>query len=412
MVYIRLGMRNLVRHLRRSFITVFSIGWGLAVILWIQAILNGSNHAITETVTTTYYGNMQVARVDYAKEKLLQQFFEWDPKHLPDVPGEQIMASPRVFVPALISTGEQSMPIMLEGVDPVAEAKITKLKDSLVEGEYLVNEAGNTCESHDVYVSRWLAKLFGVSMGEKVVVLAQAADGSMSNELFRVRGIFDTGSPEFDKGVIVSTTPCVQAVGKVKGVHEVAIRVTGRKTDVDKVQADLASRLPQDLTARSWREVAPQLASMIIFNDGSVILVSLMLFVVISLGIINTFLVSVFERTREFGVMMALGTPAKAVLTTLLTEALFLGVAAAIVGVIVGGAVIFYHSKVGFDITLFVGKGYSIGDFKMSLLLYPVMNWIGAAKATLSLIVVIVLSGVYPAWRASRLNPADAIRAR
>lgn len=411
MTLLRLAARNLARNFRRTVITVLSIGWGLAVILWIQAILNGSNHNIVETITSTYYGHMQIFREDYLAEKMITQSYQWDPSVLPKFKNTEIFASPRAFLPALVSTGEQSTPIILQGIDPEAEARITVLKKSLIEGEYLKPEAGEKCESRSLYISQSLSKLLSVGVGEKIVILAQAADGSMGNELFRVTGIFNTGSPEYDRGVVVSTHPCVKATGVLGGIHEVALRVEG-SADHSEVKAAIAKALPQGQVVRTWREVSPNLASMLGFNDGSVILVSVMLFVLIALGILNTFLTSIFERTKEFGVMMALGVSARSVIITVLCEAVVLGVAAALVGILVGGAIIFYHSQVGFDIRPFVGKGFSIGAFKMSLHLYPVMNWAGAAKATFSTMLVVAIAGFYPAYRASRLRPAEAIRSR
>lgn len=411
MILVKLGLKNLMRNFRRSLITVMSIGWGLAVILWLQAILNGSNHNIIDTITSTYYGHMQIFRKDYVDQKLVQQNFTWDEKLLPQLPGTTIYASPRVHLPALISSGEQSTPIMLDGIDPLAEPHITRIKDSLVKGEFLQPEPTAECTSHDAYVSTQIAKLLGVDVGQKVVVLAQAADGSMGNELFRIKGLFSTGSPDYDRGIMLTTTPCVFAIGALKGIHEVALKVEGSSTP-EEVEQLIKAKLPDNMLVQTWRQGSPRLAAMLVYNDASLILVSVMLFIVISLGILNTFLVTVFERTKEFGVMMALGTPGRGIIGTVLCEAFFLGTCASILGIVGGGAVIAYHAHSGFNIQPLVGSNFSIGAFKMSLLIHPVMNWIGAIKATLATILVVVISSFYPAFRASRLRPAEAIRSQ
>lgn len=410
LVLIRLGLRNLQRNFRRSLITVCSIGFGLSFILWLQAILNGSNASVVETITSTYHGHLQIFRKDYLADKMAQQFFVWSEDTLPQVPGTQIFAAPRVHMPALVSSGEQSVPIMLEGIDPEREPQVTRIKNSLAEGEFLEPEKNGEC-GHYAYISKTLAKLLNVGLGEKIVVLAQATDGSMGNDLFRVKGLFSSGSPEYDKGVVISTIPCVQAVGVLGGVHEVALRVKGKATP-EKIQELLRPRLKDNETVLSWAEVNPRLATITKMNDANLIIVSVILFIVISLGIVNTFLVTVFERTKEFGVMMALGTSRRGIIGTVLCEAFFLGVSASLLGILAASLMITYHSKVGFDLRPLVGANLAVGMFKLELLIYPVINWVGSAKATSLTVLVVMLSVLYPAIRASRLKPAAAIRSQ
>lgn len=411
MILVKLGLKNLQRNFRRSLITVMSIGWGLAVILWLQAILNGSNKSIVDTISSTYHGHLQIFRTDYLDQKLIQQFFTFDEKWLPKFEDTEIFASERIHLPALVSSGEQSTPIILEGVDPEKEARITRIKESLVAGEYITNEPGTECELKEAYISKTLAKLLNVELGHKIVILAQASDGSLGNDLFRVKGLFSTGSPDYDKSVVITTKPCVMATGVLGGVHEVVLRIKGDASPED-VQAALQANLPAGLKASSWKEISPRLAAMIVYNDASLVLVSIMLFIVISLGILNTFLVTVFERTKEFGVMMALGTPARGIIGTVLCEAFFLGVTASVLGIVLATLFITYHATVGYDLRPLVGQNFTIGTFRMDLMIYPVINWIGAIKATLFTILIVVIATFYPAFKASRLQPADAIRSQ
>lgn len=408
MILMRMGLKNLRRHFRRSLITVCSIGFGLATILWLQSILNGSSQSAIDTVTSSYLGHMQVMRDDYRENKLIQQTIQWDATQLPQLSGTELIATERVHLPALISSGEQSMPIVLEGIDAVNEPRVTKVRETLKEGEFL--EEQTNCENKSAIISRALAKLLNVNLGEKIVLLAQATDGSLGNELFRVRGFFDTGSPDYDKGIVLANKECVRQIGAVLGVHEVAIKVKGKKTP-DEIRPLLQARLPEGWKVLTWRDLSSSLVTMTTFNDASLILVSVILFVVISLGILNTFLVAVFERTKEFGVMMALGTPGLGVIGTVLWEAFFLGLASSLLGIFVAAVLITYHSKFGFDLRPLVGQNLSVGSFQLNLTIYPVINWIGAIKATFFTWIVVIVATIYPAYRASRLRPAEAIRA-
>jgi ABC-type lipoprotein release transport system permease subunit len=407
MILMRMGLKNLRRHFRRSLITVCSIGFGLATILWLQSILNGSSQSAIDTVTSSYLGHMQVMRQDYRENKLIQQTIQWNSSFLPQVNGTDLIATERVHLPALISSGEQSMPIILEGIDPVNEPRVTRVKETVKEGEFL--EPQSNCENKSALISRSLAKLLNVNIGEKIVLLAQATDGSLGNELFRVRGLFDSGSPEHDKGIVLTNKECVQQIGAVAGVHEVAIKVKG-KSSPENIRTLLQAKIPSEWRVLTWRDLSSSLVTMTTFNDASLILVSVILFVVISLGILNTFLVAVFERTKEFGVMMALGTPGLGVIGTVLWEAFFLGLASSLLGIFVAAVLITYHSKFGFDLRPLVGQNLSVGSFQLNLTIYPVIDWMGAIKATLFTWIVVIVATLYPAYRASQLRPAEAIR--
>lgn len=409
LLVLRLALRNLTRHFRRSLITILSIGFALAVILWLQAILAGSNKNIIDTITSTSYGHMQIFRADYQKDHLIQQTFPLSDLKLEDLASkEHFEWAPRLILPSLISSGEQSFPIVLEGIDPAREAKVTNVRDNLAKGEFLRPEENGQC-THAVYMSRSLARLLNVKLGNKVVLLAQASDGTLGNELLRIKGLFDSGSPDYDKGIVFTTLPCVRQIGVLKGVHEIAVHVSSGGDEVQ-IRQDIKQRLPQGLTVMTWRQIQPRLAAMTNFNDASLILVSLMLFIVISLGILNTFLVTVFERTTEFGVMMALGTAPWRIVALVLSESLFLGLAASLIGILVGAAVIAYHYHTGFDLTPLVGNSLAVGSFKLKLLIYPIFNLTGALKAVAITLLVVLAAAIYPAIRASRLRPIDAIR--
>jgi ABC-type lipoprotein release transport system permease subunit len=406
-----MALRNLRRHFRRSLITILSIGFGLAVILWMQAILAGSNRNIVDTITSSYHGDMQIFRRDYQQDHLIQQTFPLsDAGDLPALEREGIAYAPRVMLPALVSSGEQSNPVLLEGIDPDREAQITKVKESMVEGEYLGAADTSQCSTRAALVSRALARVLNVQVGQKIVILAQAADGTLGNELLRIKGLFDTHSPEYDKGVIFSTLDCVRMIGNLQGVHEVAFKVKNRSLHAATVQAEIQKQLPSALAVLSWREAEPRLAAMTNFNDGVIVLVSIMLFVVISLGILNAFLIAVFERTVEFGVMMALGTAPGHVVTLILTEGMFLGLAASILGIALGALIIGFHSIYGYDLQPLVGKNLAVGAYQLNLVIYPVVSLVDGVRATLITVAVVTASAFYPALRASRLRPIEAIR--
>lgn len=409
MLIFNLAIRNLRRHLRRTLITMASIAFGLAVILWLQCILAGRNQDMINTITSAYTGHLQVYRADYLKDKLVQRSFPGLPENMQKALPEKAAFAQRVHLPALISSGEQSMPVLLEGIDPQAEAAITKVSQNKIEGSYLEPEADADCPSRQIYLGRALSEILRVGIGNKVVIMAQAADGTLGNDLFRVKGIFDSGSPDYDKAYTFAPLPCVAKVGAIKGVHEVVIRLPDQARE-NEIRRALSEKATGDLVVTSWREALPSVATMVKYNGATLVMISTMLFIVITLGIVNTLLMSIFERTREFGVAIALGTTPWQLRSIVITESLLLAVVSAALGTAIGVIAVIYHQHTGFDLKPFLGDTSSADQFKLSLVIHPIFSFASFLKTVLLTIFFVVIAGLYPAYRASRLNPVDAMR--
>jgi putative ABC transport system permease protein len=406
---LRIAIRNLQRNFRRSSITVLSITCGLIFILWMQCILAAASENIVDSITSTHIGHLQLFQENYPQTKQLKDTLPQIPEVLTGELAGKGHFTPRMHLPALASSGEQSVPILLEGVDPITEPQVTVLKSRLVEGEYLAPDLTESCDSRQVYIGKSLANVLNVSLGNKIVILAQAADGTLGNELLRVRGIFDTGSQEFDKGFAFSSLNCVKKIGVLSGIHEVTVKLDTPSQDLA-FKESLAQKVGPQIKVATWRETLPRMNAIVKFNQAIFALVSTMLFVVITLGIVNTLLVGVFERTREFGVMIALGTAPGQVVQMVLAETLCIGILSSILGTIFGVIAVFYHHQVGFDLTLILGKSFAVGDFKVNMTIFPTVQLKSFLQSVSITMFFVVMAAIYPALRASRLNPVEAMR--
>lgn len=386
-----------------------SIAFGLGVILWLQCVLEGRNRNMIETVTSTQTGHLQVFREEFYKTRLIQHTLEDVPPGLEALlpPGSEIAR--RLYFPALLSSGEQSVPVMIEGIEPEREGKITKIASSLKQGAFLSPDPSGLCEIKELYIGGATAQILNVEVGSKVVMLGAAADGSLGNDLFRVKGIFETGSPDFDKGMAFSSLGCVRKVAAVQGIHEVVIKLP-HDSFTRPVQAAIQARLPAGVTAITWMKAVPRLASVLKYNEATLVMVSVLLFCVMVFGIMNTLFVSIFERTREFGLMIALGTLPSQVRAIVFMESLLMGSVSSLAGTGVGSLVVLYHRYRGFDIRPFVGESSSIGEFNLDFILYPQFEFIGFLKYLALANVLILFAGILPAIRASRLNPVETLR--
>jgi ABC-type lipoprotein release transport system permease subunit len=413
-IYFLLAIRNLRRNLRRTVLTILGMAGGFAVLLWLTCVLKGTNQQIIDDVTSTQVGHLQIWRSDYLQEPVINSTFQPAAGTLEKLIPSGALTAERVFLPSLISSGEQSAPIMLTGVEPRAEAGITNIKSHLVEGEYLSDATGGDCQERQIYLGKSLASLLKVGLGDKVVILAQASDGTLGNELLRVRGLFDTGSNAFDRSTAFSSLGCVRKIGVINGDHEIAVRLP-RIQDLNAVNRSLTAGLAtvaDRLKTTTWKEAVPSLAGMVTFNEATLLLISLVLFGVTAFGVVNTLLMSVFERTREFGVMLALGVTPSGVHILIITEAALIGLLAAVLGTLIGSVWVAYHQWVGFDLKPFLGDSFAVNQFKLGTVVYPVFSTERYFILVGATLVFATLAGLIPAVYAGRMKVIEAIRHR
>jgi len=400
----RFAFRNLLRNWRRTLFTVCSLSMGVALSIWTDNITKGRADDIVSAVTSAYVGHYQISTENYRKDELIQDYMK--ESDLQSFSG----MSPRIHFASLLSSGENSMPIVLDGIEPASENLVTNLHSKTVKGEYLKSAPLADCAERQILISEEHADKLNVGLGDKVVVMGQAADGSLGNDLFRVKGIYKTESKAFDRHMAFANYGCVAALGQVGGPHEM---VFGLASGVDekKFEQDLATRASAaGLKFTSWKESVPQLYSIVRFSRAIHNAINFILFLVISVGIINVMMMNVFERTREFGVMAALGTGSRQVISLVLLETLGIALLGLALGAAAGSAAVMYHNVYGFDLHMFLGDQYSAGQFSLSMTVFPELSLLSILRSTLITIAFMLVAGLYPAWRASKLTPVEAMR--
>lgn len=407
----RIAFRNLFRNMRRSAITIGSLALGLALIFWLQSILRGQNQSLIEAIASAQIGHLQISRGDFRDDRQLHQFFDvsqlGEQYRLPD----GAYQSPRIYLPSLVSSGEASYPVSTIGVSPESEIKVTDLFSHLVSGNFLDNSETTECEKKELIISETMAKRLNVNLGDKIVILAAAADGTTGNELLRIKGIFNTGSTEFDNTVTFAHIECAKKIAAISGIHEIAIRLPNDDNTQNHLKA-IQTYLPPNLRATSWSDILPKMATIIRFNTSMLMMISVALFIVITLGIVNNLIVGVFERSKEFGVMMALGTPPKIIVFTVLFESMLMVLIAIVLGTGLGAIGVSYHSFFGFDTTPFLGKDAMIGAFRVDPIVHPKVDLLGYFKMVFGSFLLINVAACYPAWRATRFKPIEVMSGR
>ena len=405
-VFLLIATRNLLRNPRRTLIMVAGTTFGIVGYIFVLGFFDGFFENTIENSTRYITGHVQVERPGFRRE-LAPEAAIASPQalvtELRSVPGVAA-AAPRVQAQALASTAAKSDGIMLVGIEPVAERAVTFIDRTVVEGRALAPGA-----DREAMIGRELAERLRLRLGEKIVVMAQAANGELGTAAYRVSGIFATESATFDGAFVFVTLAAAQSLlGLEARVSTINLRLDERSRTAGAVE-DLRARFGSgDLAFAPWQELLPQLEEMVKFNRVVTNILLAVLLLVVATAIMNTVFMAVAERTREFGVMMALGTSPQAVLRMVVYETLVLLLVAALAGYGAGIAVVAYLGRAGMDLSGFF-RGYAAIP-GLTGVVYPLVTSESVVPPGVALIVVGVLVSLYPAAKAARLDPSLAIR--
>jgi ABC-type lipoprotein release transport system permease subunit len=312
--------------------------------------------------------------------------------------------TPRIRSFCLFGSADNSVGGMVIGVDPTTESKVTKIHKSLISGEFL-----KPGKSRSIVLGKDLAENLGVGPGNKVILMGQARDGTLGAEAFRVSGLMKTGAEEIDKAIALISLDDLQEMLVLDSAVTDFVIKAGSFDVIEQVALDLRRQLPAEhFEVMTWYEISPILKQWIDFDEAFAYVFLLIVLVVIVAGILNTILMSLLERTREFGVMMSLGTKGYQLATTVGIESLMLGMLGMLGGVSLGMSVTYIFSFVGIPISGKVKE--AMASFFMSDTIYPVLVFEHVFSSALIVFFCSVLISLYPAWKASRLEPVEALR--
>jgi ABC-type lipoprotein release transport system permease subunit len=401
---LRLAWRNVWRNGRRSLINVASMGFGLAAIMFGQSMMRSLQYQLIEKATGSFTGHVRIQRRDVDEPKFPDKFIKD-----PEPAGRLLENDPRVLVwgrriqlTGLVSAPKMSLGALICAVEPDKERRLTNMSTYIKEGTYLDDNPKG------VVMGRKIANRLDVRLGEKVVLMAQAADGSMGADVFRVVGIHETGSESFDGQMVWIP---LKAMQELLGRPGQANQLAAKLKDIDQaaaVAADLDAKLgPGSVGALSWRQIDKEIIGIQEFQDGLLTIVLGVVFAIVALGILNTQLMSLFERVREFGVLMAIGARPRWIVRLLIMESALLGLVGTALGVVLGALLIGHFGRVG--LALPVGDAFKYFlPFPSVIFLRP--SWGMHAFACATVFVVTLLATLPPALRAGRLKPAEALR--
>ena len=408
-----IGWRNLGRNPRRTFITALGLAAGYFAVIFMIGFADGLKVEMIENGTGLMTGQIQIHSPRYRPDRSLYETlggragadFEAVIRTVVRDPAV-VAAAPRVYGAGLLSSGQSTRGGMLMGIDLDRESGVSRLMSSLSQGR-APNPAAN-----ELLIGTEMARRLELQVGDEVILVAPAADGSMGNDIFRVCGLYRTGMAELDGAFALVPIRSLQRLLALDPgrIHEIALSTTdpwlapeaGRR-----LAAGLAP-LGVELDVLDWTGLRPEMLEYSLLMDSYYSIVVIIVFAIALFGVANTMLMSTFERRREFSVMLALGARPHQILLTVISEATALGWISLALGVAVTFPLIawWHHSPI--DLSWIYGDLTMLGALIRPVLRieynFPMSVWTG-----LALLLTAVTAGLYPAARAAWMPPADTL---
>lgn len=402
----RIAWRNLWRNRRRTGLALAAIGLSTALVLLFNGVLRAYSGWMVATITGPLLGDVQAHAAGWRKDRAIDHTLPHAAATMTALRRDPAVASAtgRLYGPVLVALGEEGFAAVVIGLEPAGEAGAMGL----------LARAQTRPAEHRISIGRRLAGAMGVHAGDELALVGQAVDGSLANDLYTVAELIDTPVDLVNRqGLVIELGEAQRLFGMTDEVHEIVVH--GR----DATQAaDLAHRLAalpelRGAEVRDWRALAPELVGLVQLIDMTWIFVLALVFVAAAAGVANTMLISTFERTRELGMVLALGARPRRIVSLVVLEALALGVVGAALGVALGGGVVAIAHHHGLDLAQLTGGGpsqISFAGMSWSLTLYPTLGAIDIVRTVGAVIITSLAASAWPAMRAARLQPVEALR--
>ena len=409
MFLLTVAWRNLWRHRRRSLITASAMGLGMALCMFTIALTDGMYAQMFDVMVTQNLGHAQIHHPDYPAKKGLHDTVPGASAlvgrldQLPQVRG----LTPRLFGFALAGGADKSSGVRLIGVQPAREEAVTHASKRVVGGRFLADDVAQEAVLGDELMDE-----LKLDLGEQIVVIGQSAMGAMASDLYTIVGTVHTGSTAIDRGAVYLHQSDLQDFLDLPDqVHEIV--VVGDDAELAPALAASIQGVtdPADPPlVRTWTEADPQAAQMLGMQDASKVIMLGIVFSVAALGVLNTMLMAVFERTRELGVMRALGLTPSQLLRLVLVEAVLLTTLSAAVGLVLGAALDWWVITEGINFAGADGKGMTYQGITLDPIIRGVFDPTGVVLTLVMMFGISVAAAIWPAIRAARLQPVDAMR--
>jgi len=407
----RMAWRNIWRHRRRTLITLLSISLATMLAVLMTGMQDASWRDVIDVAARMGGGHVTLQHPDYFDKPALSRTVTGGADKtrlaLEDESVRRVVS--RIVGQTLLSTARDSFGAGFIAFDPSAEDEGTlSVLEAIVEGRSF-----ERADEGGILLGARLAANLGVTLGKKVVYTMTDREGQIVTGLARVSGIVRTGSPSVDLGLCLLPIDSVRAALGYAGdeATQVALFLDDNRESAP-VARRMGARFDDGTAALTWKEAQPDLESFIAMKKGGMVVFEALILILCAAGIFNTLFVSVMERLREFGILIAVGLPPRRLFVLVMVESLWLGLVGLALGVVGVAWPYTYLNRTGIDFSAFYADQQSIdvAGVGMSMVMKVGIYPESAAAIALAVLAATLLSGLYPAWRAGRVEPVDSIK--
>jgi ABC-type lipoprotein release transport system permease subunit len=406
-ITLRLAWRNLWRHSRRTWLTIGAMVFSNALLVFMISLQFGMYELMIENTLKAFTGHLQVQAPGYKDEMKIRQVVP-DAAALAarlrrDLETESISTRSSAF--ALLSSEDRSYGVQLYGVVPGREASISSVPGLVREGRFLEGDA-----AAEIVVGSVLARNLKVGLGDEVTLLGSGRDGSFAAAIANVVGIFESGVTAMDRSIAEVPFDFFDDVFYMQGAAHSIVVVGPSLSAVEVYRQRVESLLPagEDLVVHNWDALQPGLKQAIQADMSSAFFMYGLLVILVAFSVMNTQLMSVLERTHEFGIVLSLGLKPGRLARLVLLETTLMGLAGLVLGAVVGGLFTLYFSINGFS---YPGMDQLAANFNLPSRFFPQVTLVSLLLGPAVVLLGSILSAIYPALRLHWLKPVEAMRA-
>ena len=396
----QLAWRNLWRQRRRNLTMLVALSFAVMGVIFLNAFLRGMTAQMADGAINSMVGHVKVLQPGYRDDPGIARSFVLEAEWAPEIPAGQLQGwARRVRVPAVIMSERETRGIEFIGIDPAQES-ISFVADWTIEGEGLQGP-----DDRRILVGKSLAEQLETAAGRRLVIVTQGADGRSREAGYRIAGLYQSEHSALEKFHVFTGIEAAQALLVSDTVTEVSVRLTDEKYQPTVLQSLIATFV--GLNVFDWQTLQPMAATMMQLSDAMIYILFIIVMSALVFGLVNTVVTAVMERYREIGMLRALGMRAGAVLLQIVTESTLIMIMGVAIGTAAGGGLCWWLSD-GVDLAAFSEGLEAFG--LSSKLLVPTIVPADLAFVVVASLVMGVVASFFPALRAVRLNPLEAMR--
>ena len=406
-ITLRLAWRNIWRHSRRTWLTIGAMVFSNALLVFMISLQFGMYELMISNTLQSFTGHLQIQAPGYKDEAKIRQVVP-NADALAGVLRDELglpTVTARSASFALISSEDRSYGAQVFGVDPGFEAGVSSLPGLIGEGRFFEDR-----HAAEIVIGKVLARNLKVSLGDELTLLGSGRDGSFAAAIAEVVGIFDSGVTDMDRSIAEVPIGFFDEVFYMDGAAHAVVIVTPGLDEIDAYKVRVEELLPEDATVvvHDWDALQPGLRQAIQADISSAFFMYGVLVILVAFSVMNTQLMSVLERTHEFGIVMSLGLTPGRLGRLVLLETSLMGVAGLAIGALVGALFTYWFTLNGFS---YPGMEQMAANFNLPSVFYPRISMLSLFAGPAVVFVGTILSALYPALRLHWLHPVEAMRA-